>query len=67
MFDQKLPIQWQTDKFKKQHEKLVEKMDEIIKKRDAFIESHNPDDLDSDLLSNVKYKILKSLTCDPCG
>lgn len=57
-FDQKLPIQWQSSLFKKQHEKLVEKMAAIAKERDAFIEAHNPD---SDLLSNVKYKILTSL------
>ncbi len=60
-FDQKLPIQWQSSSFKKQHEKLVEKMDAIAEKRDVFIEAHNPDDPDSDLLSNVKYKILTSL------
>ncbi|MEA1971574.1 MAG: IS66 family transposase [Thermodesulfobacteriota bacterium] len=58
-FDQKLPIQWQPVSFKEQHEQLVEKMDVIAEKRDAFIASNNPDD--SDLLSNVKYKILISL------
>jgi len=60
-FDQKLPLQWQPVSFKKQHEKLVEKMDGIVEERDAFIASHNPDDLDLDLLSNIKYKILTSL------
>ena len=60
-FDQKLPIQWQPASFKEQHEKLVEKMDAIAKERDVFIETHNPDVPDSDLLSNVKYKILTSL------
>jgi transposase len=60
-FDQKLPIQWQLASFKEQHEKLVEKMDAIAEERDVFIETHNPDDPDSDLLSNVKYKILTSL------
>ena len=60
-FDQKLPLQWQTSSFKEQHEKLVEKMAAIAEERDAFIEAHNPDDPDSDLLSNVKYKILTSL------
>lgn len=57
-FDQKLPLQWQTPTFKEQHEKLVEKMAAIAEERDAFIEANNPD---SDLLSNVKYKILTSL------
>ena len=57
-FDQKLPLPWQPASFKEQHKKLVEKMDSIAKERDNFIEAHNPD---SDLLSNVKYKILTSL------
>ena len=57
-FDQKLPLQWQPSSFKEQHEKLVEKMAAIAEERDAFIETHNPD---SDLLTNVKYKILTSL------
>jgi transposase len=60
-FDQKRPLQWQSESFKRQHQKLVEKMDEIAKERDAFMTSHDPDALDSDLLSNVKYKILTSL------
>ncbi len=60
-FDQKLLIQWQPAAFKEQHEKLVEKMNVIAEERDVFIASHDPDDLDSDLLSNVKYKILISL------
>ena len=60
-FDQKLPIQWQPESFKEQHEKLVEKMDAMAQERDAFIETHNPDNPDSDLLSGVKYKILISL------
>jgi transposase len=58
-FDQKLPLQWQSSLFKEQHSKLVEKMAAIAKERDVFIEAHNPDD--SDLLSNVKFKILTSL------
>ena len=60
-FDQKLPIQWQSSSFKDQHEKLVEKMAVMAEERDIFIEAHNPDDPDSDLLSNVKCKILTSL------
>lgn len=58
-FDPKLPIQWQSASFKEQHEKLVEKMDAIAEERDVFIGAHNTDD--SDLLSDVKYKILTSL------
>jgi transposase len=60
-FDQKLPIQWQPASFKEQHEKLIEKMDVIVAERDAFIKIHKPDNPDSDLLSNVEYKILTSL------
>ena len=57
-FNQKLPIQWQSSSFKDQHEKLVGKMAIMAEERDAFIETHTPD---SDLLSNVKCKILTSL------
>ena len=60
-FDQKLPIQWQVSSFKEQHEKLVEKMDAIAEERDVFIEAYNPDHSDSNLLTNVKFKILTSL------
>jgi transposase len=58
-FDPKLSIQKQSASFQEQHEKLVEKMDALAEERDVFIEAHNPDD--SDLLSDVKYKILTSL------
>ena len=58
-FDPRLSIQEQSASFKEQHEKLDEKMDAIAQERDVFIEAHNPDD--SDLLSDVKYKILTSL------
>ena len=57
-FDQKLPIQQQPAPFKEQHDKLVEKMDAMAQERDVFIETQDPD---SDLLSEVKYKILISL------
>ena len=60
-FDPKLPVQWQTPSFKKQHEKLVEEMDAIAEERDVFIKTHNPDNPDSTLLSKVKYKTLTSL------
>ncbi len=63
LFDQQpqLPIQWQDASFKEQHEKLVERMDAIVQERDNFLASHNPDDLDLDLLTRVKYKVLTSL------
>jgi len=61
LFDQQRPIQWQDASFKEQHEKLIERMDAIVQERDYFIASHDPDDLDLDLLTRVKYKILTSL------
>ena len=61
LFDQQLPIQWQDASFKELHGKLVEKMDAIVQERDNFLTSHHPDDLDLDLLTRVKYKILTSL------
>jgi len=59
-FDPKLSIQEQSTLFNEQHEKLVEKMNAMVKKRDIFIETHKPDS-DSDILSDVKFKILTSL------
>ena len=60
-FDKALPVRWQSESFKKKHESLIEKMDEMAQDRDAFMESHDPDDPNSTPLSNAKYKILKSL------
>jgi transposase len=60
-FDQKLLIQWQSASFKEQHKKLVNKMDAMVEERDDFIEAHEADDPDTDLLSNVKFKVLTSL------
>ena len=60
-FDSKLPVQWQAPSFKTQHEKLVEKMDAMAEERDVFINTHNPDASESNLLSKAKYKILISL------
>lgn len=55
-FDQKLAIQ--SASFQTQHEKLVEKMDAMAEERDAFVDAYDPD---TNLLSEVKYKILTSL------
>ncbi|MFH0813193.1 MAG: IS66 family transposase [Pseudomonadota bacterium] len=62
-FDEKLPIRWQSAPFKKQHEKLVGKMDDMAKERDIFIDAYRPNDPEYkyNLLSEVKYKILTSL------
>ena len=59
-FVPKLSIRKQSALFNEQHEKLVEKMNAMVKKRDAFIEAHKPDS-DSNILSDVKFKILTSL------
>ncbi len=61
LFDPQFPIQWQDASFKEQHEKLVKKMDSIAQERDNFIALHDPADLDLNLLTRVKYKILTSL------
>ncbi len=61
LFDQQLPIQWQDVSFKELHEKLVEKMNAIVQERDNFISLYDPDDLNLDLLTRVKHKILTSL------
>jgi len=60
-FDKTLPVQWQSEAFKKQHESLTDKMEKIVQERDTFIVSYNPDGPNSTLLSDTKYKILKSL------
>jgi transposase len=60
-FDPKLSIQEQSASFNEQHEQLVKKMDAIVEERDAFIETHKPDDFYSNLLSDLKFKILTSL------
>jgi len=59
-FVPKLSIREQSALFNEQHEKIVEKMDAMVEERDAFIEAHKPDS-DSNILSDVKFKILTSL------
>ncbi len=60
-FDRKLTLLEQSTSFNKQHEKLVEKMGTMVNERDAFLEAHKPDGPNSNLLSNVKFKVLTSL------
>ena len=60
-FDAKLPLQWQSPAFKKDHAMLIEKLDEMVQGRDAFLEENDPDDPDLNLLSKVKAKVLLSL------
>ena len=60
-FDQKLPVQWQSASFKKEHEKLVTHMDIMAEERDAFIDEYKADAPDSNLLTEVKFKIFVSL------
>jgi transposase len=60
-FDQKLPVPMQSTAFKKEHEKLIKKIDITAKERDAFIDKYKPGNPDSTLLTEVKFKILTSL------
>lgn len=57
-FDKKLPIQWQSEDFKKNHDDLVDKMSHMVEKRDEFLAQ---DFSDADLLQGVCQKILTSL------
>ncbi|MFH1302528.1 MAG: transposase, partial [Planctomycetota bacterium] len=69
-FDQKLPIQWQSALFKKEHEKLVEKMNVMAEERDAFIDTYQSDGSNFNLLTEVKYKVLSNRSraiCDGLG
>jgi len=60
-FDPKLPVQWQSAAFKKEHEKLVTTIDIMAKKRDASTHEYRPDAPDSTMLTDVKFKVLTSL------
>ncbi len=60
-FNKAFPVEWQSESFKKQHESLIQKMNEMTQDRNAFIESHDPDNPNLTVLSNAKYKIMKSL------
>jgi len=60
-FDRKRSILQQSTSFNALHEKLVEKTELMANERDAFIKAHKPDNPNSTLLSNVKFKILESL------
>ncbi|MBW2663325.1 MAG: IS66 family transposase [Deltaproteobacteria bacterium] len=60
-FDSNFSISEQSESFRKFHEPLVKKMDSMAEKRDAFIEAHNIDDPHSDLLTDIKCKVLISL------
>jgi len=57
-FDKILPIQCQSALFQTQQEKLVLKMDAMAEERDAFVNAYGPN---TNVLSEVKYKILTSL------
>jgi len=57
-FDKKLPIQWQSEDFKINHDDLVDKINQMAEKRDEFLAQ---DFSDADLLQGVCQKILISL------
>ena len=61
-FDQKLPVlPWQSTVFQKEHAKLVTTIDIMAEERDSSIVKYDPNDDDSTLLTEVKFKILSSL------
>ena len=51
----KLPIQWQSEDFKKNHDNLVDEINQMAEKRDEFLAQ---DFSDADLLQGVCQKIL---------
>ena len=57
-FDKKLPLQMQSEEFKKHHHDLVYKMDQMAQKRDAFLKQ---DFSDANVVQEIKRKILISL------
>ena len=57
-YDGKLPVQWQSEDFKHYHSRLVDSLNNMVKKRDDFLDQ---DFSDLDLLETVKQKILISL------
>ncbi len=60
-YDPKLPFWQQSPIFLKNHEELVQKMDEMAAERDAFIDTHDSENTDVTVLTNVKFKVLTSL------
>lgn len=60
-FDPKLSTMGQSALFSKHHETLVEKLEKMIDKRDAFLGANNPDNDGSTFLSKIQFKILTSL------
>ena len=60
-FDPKLPVQWQSAAFKKEHEKLVTKIEIMAEERDASMHEYRPDTPESTMLTEVKFKVLTSL------
>jgi len=57
-YDGKLPVQWQSEDFKQYHSRLVDSLNNMVKKRDDFLDQNFSD---LDLLETVKQKILISL------
>lgn len=57
-YDATLPVQWQSEAFKKHHNELEDKMNTMVEQRDDFLEQ---DVSDLDFLQKVKQKILTSL------
>ncbi len=60
-FDPTLPVPWQSATFKKEHEKLVSKINTMTEERDASINEYSSEAPDSTMLTEVKFKVLTSL------
>lgn len=60
-FDPELPLMEQSSSFNELHGQLIEKMDAMVQRRDAFIKTYDPDGPEATLQSTVKHKILVSL------
>ena len=61
-FDPKIgALPWQSNAFQKEHDKLVTKAENMVEQRDAAIVKYDPENDDSTLLTEVKFKILTSL------
>lgn len=61
-FDPKISaLPWQSNAFQKEHGNLVTKAENMVEQRDAGIVKYDPENGNSTLLTEVKFKILTSL------
>jgi transposase len=61
-FDPKRTVlPWQSVAFQKEHDKLVSQIDNMAEERDLAIVKYDPKEVNSTLLTEVKFKVLVSL------